>query len=143
MGLEIILILAASGLGIAVLGIMVYRAIPNKVVSSKLETEKNQPIPPKALETETAREPEPVPEAPPPFSEDSSSNSKGIAAPTDTTAIGVSTPFLAIQLPKGVQRPGTRARRKRRTLKTKTFPQDLTGSIPSMDPPDKKEPSAA
>ena len=142
MGLEMFLFLAGSGLGIAVLGIVVYRAIPVKAVPLKIEAEKNLPSPPKAVETEIISETEPVSEAPPPFSEDSNPyTSKGIAAPTDTTTIGTATPFLSIQLPK--TKPTTRARKKRRSVKVKTFPADLTGGLPSMDPPDKKEPSAA
>jgi hypothetical protein len=142
MGLEMFLFLAGSGLGIAILGIVVYRAIPVKTMSPKIDAEKNLPSPPKLAEIETVPETEPLPEAPPPFSEDSTSSiSKGIAAPTDTTAIGTATPFFSIQLPK--TKPASRAKRKRRSVKAKTFPADLTGGLPSMDPPDKKEPSAA
>jgi len=143
MGLETILILVALGIGIALLGVVVYRSTPMKTVPSKVEAE-TQPTPvPKVLETETPA-PEPVSEAPPPFSDDTaSSNLKSIAAPTDTTAIGTATPFLAIQLPKATQRT-TRGRRKRRTVaKSKTFPRDLGSTIPSIDRPSNKEPSAA
>jgi hypothetical protein len=143
MGLEMFLFLAGSGLGIAVLGVVVYRAIPVKAVHRKIETEKNLQSPPKPAEIEIVPETEPVSEAPPPFSEDSTSHiSKGIAAPTDTTAIGTAAPFVSIQLPK-TMKPAPRAKRKRRGVKAKTFPADLTGGLPSMDPPDKKEPSAA
>ena len=144
MGLETILILAATGMGIALLGVVVYRSTPSKVTTTKIEVKKEQLTAPKVLENEVSPQPEPVSEAPPPFSDDSTPSSpKRIAAPTDTTAIGSASPFLAIPLPKAAQRNTTRAKRKRRVPKSKTFPQDLGTAIPSIDPPSNKEPSAA
>ncbi len=144
MGLEMILLLAGSGLGIAVLGLVAYRTVPNKAAPLKVETEKTLPSTTKPVEVQTVSETEPVPEAPPPFSEDSASaSSKSIAAPTDTSAIGSASPFVAISLPKVASRTTTRARRKRKTVKAKTIAPDLTGVLPSLNPPDKKEPSAA
>ncbi len=144
MGLETIFILAASGMGIALLGVVVYRSTPSKTTASKIEVEKEQLSVPKILETETPPQPEPVSEAPPPFADDSaSSSSKGMAAPTDTTAIGSASSFLAIPLPKVAHRTVTRTRRKRRAAKSKAFSQDLGTTIPSLDPPNNKDPSAA
>jgi hypothetical protein len=143
MGLEMIFILGASALGIAVIGVVVYRAIPDRSVPVKTEVEKSQ-TPQKSLEVEASPESEPISEAPPPFSEDSTpSGHTGVALPTDTNAIGSATRFLAIQVPKTAQRTVTKTKRRRRTTKTRTFSPELGTAIPSIDPADKKEPSAA
>jgi hypothetical protein len=143
MGLDMLLILAASGMAVAVIGVVVYRNIPNRVAPVKETVEKKQIENLPAIKVESNPEPEPVSEAPPPFSEDSSlPKSKAIAAPTDTTAIGVSSPFLTIHVPRTVQRT-TRSKRKRRAAKPKVFPQDLVTGIPSIESPSDKEPSAA
>jgi len=142
MGLEMILILAASAAAIAAVGAVVYRRTPNRATSAKLEVEKSPAIE-KPVEIQTAPEPELVSEAPPPFSEDSSI-SKGIATPSDTTAINAAAPFVSIQLPKNAQRAATRVRRKRKAPRARTLPQSINSTvIPSLDIPDKKEPSAA
>jgi hypothetical protein len=142
MGLEMILALVASGLGISAIGVVIYLTVPSRDGRTKMDTVKTQPSA-KPLEIEHAHDPEPISEAPPPFSEDSTSPPKRIASPTDTTALLASTPFLTITVPKSVRRPGTRAKRKRRTTKAGTLPQNLGPDLPSINPTSEKEPSAA
>ncbi len=130
-------------MGVAVLGIVVYRAIPSRVTSVNTEAEKTQTAP-QALQSKASHEPEVLSEAPPPFEDSSSSTSKGVAVPTDTSVIGATTPFMAVQLPKAMQRAGARNKRKRRaTTKARNFSQNLGRTLPSVESPNSKEPSAA
>lgn len=146
MGFEIILILLGSGAGIAALGAVVYRTIPVKKQVTNVETQKIEIPVLESAKSEIPSEQEPLSEAPPPFAEDSTPTtvSKSLATPTDTTAMSSATPFLAIQVPKSVQRSVTKSRKRKRTTKTRTFPQELRSpTIPTVDPPGDKEPSAA
>ena len=144
MGLEMILLLAGSGLGIAVLGIVAYRTVPGKAAPpAKVEVATDPVSPPKPIGTEVSPEPEVVSEAPPPFSEDATQSTKSIAAPTDPSAMSSASPFVTIALPKAASRANARTRKRKRSVKPKTLPVDLSGAIPSLNPPEDKEPSAA
>jgi hypothetical protein len=145
MGLDTILILAGSAAGIAVLGIMVYRTIPSRTIQVKTEIEKAPVAPEAQKDRAPASELETISEAPSPFPEDSSvSLSKRTPTPTDTTALNVASSFVAIQIPKSVQRTATRTKRKRKTVaRQKPIPQNLSTILPSIDNPNDKEPSAA
>jgi hypothetical protein len=144
-GLETILILAGSAAGIAVLGVLVYRTIPNRNVQVKTDIEKT-PVTAQAPEVKApANEPEIISEAPSPFPEESRlSHSKGTPAPTDTTALNMASSFVAIKIPKSVQRSTMKNKRKRKTTtRQKVVPQSLSTILPSIDNPNDKEPSAA
>jgi len=151
MGLEILLFLAVSAAGTVALGAYVYRKLPDKILPPvKMEAVQKEIPSPKPLAVETSSELDPPPaEAPSPFPEDSSSfrSTNSIAAPTDTTAIGSSVPFVSIPIPKNFQNPRTKTRRKRRSTRVRTIPGTLDTPtkipVPKPEPATDKEPSAA
>lgn len=145
LALDMVLFLAGSALAVAAIGIIVYRGIPDRSV---LRAESVQKVlDPPVAKIEQEPEPQPISEAPPPFSDDGSfSGSKKTAMPTDTTALGTTSPFLVISVPKSVQKTRPRTTRKRRASKVDSIPSltgpTLTGSpVPSVDNQTTKGPS--
>src|SRR5579864_4012835 len=110
LALDIVLFLAGSALAVAALGIIVYRGIPDR------STLRAEPMPkvvnPPIAKIEQESEPQPISEAPAPFSDESGfSSSKKAGLPTDTTALNSTSPYLVIPIPKSAQRTRSRTTR--------------------------------
>ena len=126
MELDIVLFLAGSAMAVAALGIIVYRGIPDLKVSKVEPVPKTTETP--APEVELESEPQPIAEAPDPFSDDGGfSSSKKVTVPTDTTVLNPSSPLLVVPLPKSVRRARSKTTRKKRVSKLDSVPT-ITGS---------------
>jgi hypothetical protein len=145
LAIDIVLFLASSALAVAALGIIVYRGIPDR---STLRVEpatkvSDQPV----AKIEQEPEPQPISEAPAPFSDDNGfSATKKASLPTDTTALSTTSPFLVISVPKTVHRTRSKTTRKRRATKIDSIPTltepPVTGTpVQSVDNPTAKGPS--
>jgi hypothetical protein len=140
--LDIVLFLAGSALAVAALGIIVYRGVPNRnLLRAEAPPTVSNPAPIAKIEEES--EPQPVSEAPPPFSDDGAfSGPKKATLPTDTTALGATSPFLVISVPKSVHRTRPKTTRKRRVTKIDSIPSVTGSPIDRIDNPTTREPPA-